>query len=230
MTKLLRYCPSILNGTGDIFAAMPELVAWILERLEADPTKTRAGLAAALGVDKSAITRMLKGERQIKADEIAKIAAYFGEWPPIGLAEDQKEFVGADGALAPAPVYAVEKADGGRWALCRHLAPIDERPRAPHFARAAQAFGFYAPDDLMAPRFKKGEVVWVDPARPVKPGDDVLLLQNGHGARAGAPEPFILAELLRASGDEIIYTQHKDENERRVSARNWTPLHVLARY
>lgn len=47
-----------------------------IRRALAKPGKTQRGLAAALGVDPAAINRLLKGERQLKAAEIAPAARY----------------------------------------------------------------------------------------------------------------------------------------------------------
>uniref|UniRef100_UPI003F6EEFB8 helix-turn-helix domain-containing protein n=1 Tax=Elioraea sp. TaxID=2185103 RepID=UPI003F6EEFB8 len=43
----------------------------VIRRALAKPGKTQRGLAAALGVDPAAVNRLLKGERQLKAAEIA---------------------------------------------------------------------------------------------------------------------------------------------------------------
>lgn len=55
---------------------------WIRSILDRKPDKTQAGLAKALGRDPSAITRLLQGGRQVKADELGIIATYLGEAPP----------------------------------------------------------------------------------------------------------------------------------------------------
>lgn len=213
---------------------MPSNVEWIKEALRRDPTKTRADIAKALGVDKSAVTRLLSGDRQLKFHEAEKIAAYLGVPRPLGLSDRDREFGRADAPAAgegpetdAAPIYHAAAEMEGRWIIMRHEEPIDWRPRAPHFERAAHVFGFYAPDDAMAPRFKPGEIVWVDPSRPVKPGDDALFVET---ARAGRPERVVLGELKAAPPGEFIFIQHKDETEQRLAARAWSALHVLPRY
>ncbi len=213
---------------------MPPTVEWIREALARDSTKTRAGIARALGVDKSAVTRLLSGERQLKFHEAEKIAAYLGVPRPLGLHDRERDFAHPDtpatsdeAGAGDAPIYRAEAESDGRWLILRNEAPIDWRPRAPHFERAAHVFGFYAPDDAMAPRFKPGEIVWVDPSRPVNPGDDALFVEK---TPAGRPERIALGELKAASGGEFIFIQHKDESERRLAARAWSALHVLPRY
>lgn len=46
------------------------------------PGKTHQGLADALGVDRSAVTKMLSGRRKIQASELIAIAEYIGETVP----------------------------------------------------------------------------------------------------------------------------------------------------
>lgn len=57
-------------------------VGWILKGLE-KAGKTRAGIARALGgIHPSQVTRLLKGDRRLLAEEVTKIASYLGENPP----------------------------------------------------------------------------------------------------------------------------------------------------
>lgn len=55
---------------------------WIRKQLETHPEKSQAGLARALGVDPSAVTRLLKGARLLKAHEIPVIEAFFNTSAP----------------------------------------------------------------------------------------------------------------------------------------------------
>lgn len=202
-------------------------VAWIEDGLAKRPDKTKSGIAAAIGVDKSQVSRLLKGGRRLRADEVGKIAAYLEIPPPSGFAEDDAPFEGRGREAPLVPIYRVVANSSGGWSIERHEEPIDLKPRAPHFANAARVFGFYAPDDAMAPRFKPGEIAWVDPARPAKPGDDVALIGQ---VRSRGPEPIILAELRAATADEIAIVQHKDGAPRSLDARRWTAFLVLPRY
>lgn len=64
-------------------------LAWLAEMLE-QPGYSQAGLAKALGKDSSAVSRILSGEREIKAREVPVILAYLGraetDQPPEPLA------------------------------------------------------------------------------------------------------------------------------------------------
>lgn len=90
---------------------------WIREGL-GKPGKSRSGLATALGRSPSAVTALLKGERKLKASEVALIAHYLEVDPPtpqrsrfvpiIGLAgagvDGSIVFSEAEGAFGEAPV------------------------------------------------------------------------------------------------------------------------------
>jgi len=46
----------------------------------------------------------------------------------------------------------------------------------------ATAYAVYVHGDSMSPRFEPGELLYVDPVRPARPGDDVVIqMQDGHG-------------------------------------------------
>lgn len=57
---------------------------WIAEGLKKEG-KDQYGLADALGVDRSAISKLISGKRQLKADEIEKAARYLQEPPPARM-------------------------------------------------------------------------------------------------------------------------------------------------
>src|SRR5688500_5223908 len=76
------------NGAMDI--------DWIRKGLS-KPGKTQAGLAGALGIHPSGVTRLLAGHRQLKAAEIARAAAYLELDIAPGLPQP------LHGALAPTP-------------------------------------------------------------------------------------------------------------------------------
>lgn len=58
--------------------------AWIAKGLK-KKGKDQYGLADALGVERSAVSKLINGKRQLKADEIEKVAKYIEEPPPSRL-------------------------------------------------------------------------------------------------------------------------------------------------
>ncbi len=59
------------------------IISWIREGLR-QPGKTQAGLAAALGLDRAQVTRLLQGRRDLKQREVKTVAEYFGAEVPSG--------------------------------------------------------------------------------------------------------------------------------------------------
>lgn len=80
-----------------------ETYAWIRDALKRRG-KTRSGLARALGIHPAQITKMLRGDRGVKAHEIAIISLYIGEpIPTQGSISPQEAIVARvrlDGTLA----------------------------------------------------------------------------------------------------------------------------------
>ncbi len=57
-------------------------------------------------------------------------------------------------------------------------------PRPPGIDPDAQAFAFFTPDDRMSPRWRRGELVFVQPFRPPVPGDHMLIFHKPHADQA----------------------------------------------
>lgn len=203
--------------------------SWLVAALAANPNKTQTDLAAAMSVHKSAISKIISGARGMKSYELIRASEFLeAPLPLTGFAEAASAFEHGPTPSGPrpdAPIFSAASDEGGRWVLRRDLPAIDAKPRAPAFENAAQVFGFYAPDDAASPRFKAGEIVWVDPARPLKSGDDALFVEQARG-----PQRVVLGEFRRAGASEIVCFQYVDQKERRFSRTHWTALHVLARY
>ncbi|MAW80475.1 MAG: hypothetical protein CMI63_09570 [Parvularcula sp.] len=208
---------------------MQREVDWIAEALERDPTKTQTGLAEALGIDKSGVSRMLKGRRRLKFDEAKRAADYLGVSPAVleraGFAEPEETYQAEPQAERLTNLYASAAGARGEWFLDLRR-PIERRPQAPCFLGADLAFGFYAPDDAMAPRFHRGELVWVNPGRPAAAGQDALLI-----AKDGPPAetPAYLCVLESMTSYVYRISQYGVGGVREFSAARWRAAHVYGR-
>src|SRR4051794_37844939 len=94
---------------------------WIKDRIRLLRArgKTQTGLAAALGIDPSRVTEIIKGDRQIKSSEVAPLAAYLeltvadvmaaidGRPPPAPGAPGFAEPPAPLGAPATSPILPV---------------------------------------------------------------------------------------------------------------------------
>lgn len=75
--KIATASPCVLRNSAGM-----NVKEWIQALVDRHPDKSLAGIGRALGRDKSIGSKILKGARQVQADEIPVIAAYFGE-PPL---------------------------------------------------------------------------------------------------------------------------------------------------
>lgn len=204
---------------------------WIKAALARNPAKTQSGLAKALGIDKSSVSRLLRGERRLKFVEARVAADYLGVEPPFGFSEDADEFEYPDaaspaGMQRTAPLFHAATSEDEFWRLDRRTV-IERKLRGPQLYGIPSVFGFYAPDDAMAPRFKIGEVAWVNPMRPVAPGDDALLLSKTKDD--AELEIVLLGELQASLKDRYQVRQHSREKSREFNCKAWGALYVFPR-
>ncbi len=66
-------------------------IDWIRQGLK-EPGKNQKSLAEALHITQPQVSRLLKGHRRLKADEIDVIANYLGVAPPNGAVDGQVSF------------------------------------------------------------------------------------------------------------------------------------------
>lgn len=171
-----------------------------IKRLLKETRHTQRELAAHLDVDPAAITRLLRGERRLRLDEAPKVAAFFG----LGQAQAAETYIGAapkiggEVSLRPAsgggdperaprdlPVYG--SAQGGPDGMSIDYQPIEYMRRPQALEGVLDAFAFYVVGDSMSPRFRHGERLLVHPRRPVRAGDDILLILKDAGQGEANP-------------------------------------------
>lgn len=194
--------------------------AWLREGL-ARSGRTQRGLALALGVDASAVSRLLHGQRRLRAHEIAAAARYLGLDPAGPLSAARPDAPGASPAPRPVPGAAAPPlpllgvAAGSAPDIDDDLfvvngaAPIDRVRRPDGLIGRPAAFALQVIGASMAPRYEPGEVIAVDPeARPAI-GDDVVvaLTPAPDGGDAGGTGPLLLKRLLRLTPRQVQLAQ-----------------------
>jgi phage repressor protein C with HTH and peptisase S24 domain len=153
--------------------------------------KTQAGLAGALGIHPSGVTRLLAGERQLKAAEIARAAAYLEIDVAPALPESLREMfapaVPPSPAAGPAPIPLTQdlrsrdlpvlgNAMGGPDGYFDMQGQVIEHVwRPPFLATVRNAFALYVIGTSMAPRYEEGELIYCHPGRRPKTGDYVVV-------------------------------------------------------
>ena len=104
------------------------IISWIREGLR-QPGKTQSGLAAALGLDRAQVTRLLQGRRELKQREVKTVAEYFGAEVPAAPT------IGGDGR-ARSVTEAIEAIAAGEMVV---VTDDDDRENEGDLVMAASA-------------------------------------------------------------------------------------------
>jgi phage repressor protein C with HTH and peptisase S24 domain len=83
--------------------------------------------------------------------------------------------------------------------------PIKMVGRPPNLVNVRDAFALYVIGNSMHPRYKQGEMVYVNPRLPCRPGDDVLIKL--------ADDTILIKELVQFDGQKTIFRQHNPSIE-----------------
>jgi phage repressor protein C with HTH and peptisase S24 domain len=188
-------------------------IDWIRRGLQ-KPGKTQRGLAAALGVDASAISRLLAGTRQLKAAEIEAVTRYLDEGVQPG-ASVPAGFSAAPLNYAPAPVAgprdlpvvgtAVAGADG-MFLMNGQIHDYIERP--PSLQGVAGAYAVYVADRSMEPRYFAGETLHVHPGRPIPQGDNSFVVVQLKPEVEGEAPKALVKQFIRRTATRLMLRQY----------------------
>ena len=188
-------------------------IDWIRQGL-ARPGKTQRGLAAALGVDASAVSRLLNGTRQLKAAEISLAAGYLELMPPAVLAPVA--------AITAAPIaYASSVMHGprdlpvvgtavagsdGMFLMNGQVHDYIERP--PSLQGVAGAYAVYVADRSMEPRYFAGETLHVHPGRPIPQGDNSFVVVQLRPEIEGEAPKALVKQFVRRTATRLLLRQY----------------------
>lgn len=165
------------------------------------PGVVKRDAAAAMGVDASAVSRIIRSERRISEEEFERLQKFFRAFRGDGFEEPFPVEVTPTPALSP--VFPARAVAGGDWVVDLVAAPEQQVLAPGPFRGLAETYGFRAPDNAAWPRYKHGEIVWVAPTALVLPGDDVIFATAGSnpGALRGR-----VAELRQTpSGSKVLF-------------------------
>ena len=166
---------------------------WFQEALERSGS-SQADLARHLGLAPSAVSRMLKGERQMKALEAVHVAQF------LGLPQEEVlRHAGAEGLPpsteparrgrpprqgSPLPhrqdVMPIKSAarGGDEQQMFLEDGPIGYTPRPSNLAGVRDAYAIYMVGDSMEPRYLAGWLLHVNPFKPPTRGRDVVVYKT----------------------------------------------------
>lgn len=170
-------------------------LTWI-ERGLAQPGKTKAGLARALGIWPSAVSAMLRGNRRLQLDEVVKAADYLEVDPPLP-GNGTVPVVGYVGAGDKAHFY--ESSQG----------PFDEA-EAPEESTAATV-AVVVRGHSMPGIAEEGWTLYYDDRRD--PPTDDMIGRKGPVVVGLADGRVLVKRLMRGSGPGLFHlvSTHPDE-------------------
>jgi phage repressor protein C with HTH and peptisase S24 domain len=217
---------------------------WFQQALERAGV-TQADLARHLRLAPSAISRMLKGERQIKLLEAAQIANFLGVPAEAIVQHGSEPGAPAEPAAArrpgrprvipPAPRGAervppppaarepipVRSAARGGVEQEMYLAdgPIGYTPRPANLAGVRGAYAIYMVGDSMEPRYEPGWLLHVNPFKPPMRGRDVVVYKRGNAV--------LIKQFLGWDGDTLVLRQLNPPLELRFPRAEVLEFHLI---
>jgi phage repressor protein C with HTH and peptisase S24 domain len=218
-------------------------IEWIRQGLK-KPGKTQKGLADWLNLDPAQVSRLLKGDRTLKAVEIRKISEYLEETPPPGSLpppsahfarraaahdipardENTNRAYGQEtsGHSDKIPVMGTAEGGDNGWSLWNGDV-VEFVPRPPNLIGAPNAYAVYVTGTSMEPRYHPGEILFVHPGKPVQPGAYVLV-QTKPRTEGDAPRAYV-KRLLRRTADKFVLEQYNPPKKIDLFARDVITIH-----
>ncbi|RED52132.1 XRE family transcriptional regulator [Aestuariispira insulae] len=218
--------PQSITHSDPADIAAEDLPGRIRQRLETLGISANAASSRA-GLDRTSLKSILDGRsKNPRADTLLKLAHVLDctfEWLVSGAGPSPAAPAGhpasseiiaarpAGGSAFPprhemplnVPVFGTAAGSLGEGAFSLEMTAVDYVRRPPGIANAADVYAVYIEGDSMEPRFYPGELVYVNPHRPARPGDFVVIqMQNGLHAEIQS----YCKKLIRKS-DETLYLE-----------------------
>jgi phage repressor protein C with HTH and peptisase S24 domain len=205
-----------------------------LERIGA----TQADLARHLRLAPSAVSRMLKGERQMKQLETVQVAAFLRVSPDEVLRHAVAE-VGSQPAVdMPRPGRGrppSERPSGiarspdmipirsaGRGGNDQEMFLQDEigyTPRPANLGGVRAAYAIYMVGDSMEPRYEQNWLLHVNPFKPPRRGRDVVVYKKG--------QAVLIKQFVGWEGDTLVLRQLNPPDTLRIPRSDVEECHLV---
>jgi hypothetical protein len=213
--------------------------AWFLAALERAGA-SQADLARHLQLAPSAVSRMLKGDRQMKLLEAAQASAFLGvsqdellrhaaAEPGVALPRPMGPARRGRPPLAPGarvgasgnePIPIRSAARGGRdQEMFLADGPIGYTPRPANLNGVRGAYAIYMIGDSMEPRYEQGWLLHVNPFKPPTRGRDVVVYKKG--------DAVLIKQFVRWDGDALVLRQLNPGEELRVPREEVMECHLV---
>jgi phage repressor protein C with HTH and peptisase S24 domain len=212
--------------------------AWFLAALDRAGV-SQADLARHLRLAPSAVSRMLKGDRQMKLLEAAQTASFLGVSqdevlrrasgeapggaPPEGPRRRGRPPLAATAmrsatGTAPIPIRSAARG-GGDQEMFLEDGPIGYTPRPANLNGVRGAYAIYMIGDSMEPRYQQGWLLHVNPFKPPTRGRDVVVYKKDHAA--------LIKQFVGWERDALVLRQLNPAEELRIPRDDVAECHLV---
>lgn len=211
---------------------------WFQQALERAGA-SQADLARHLRLAPSAISRMLKGDRQMKLLEAVQVAAFLGvsqddvlrhagdesKTPPRGEPGRRGRPPRPPGAtpavatrLEPIPIKSAARG-GGEQQMFLEDGPIGYTARPANLNGVRGAYAIYMVGDSMEPRYEQGWLLHVNPFKPPTRGRDVVVYKDG--------QAVLIKQFVRWEPETLVLQQLNPAQEIRIPRAEVQECHLV---
>jgi phage repressor protein C with HTH and peptisase S24 domain len=207
---------------------------WFHQALET-AGHTQADLARHLGLPPSAVSRMLRGERQMKLLEAVQTAQFLDVSQEEVLRHagdtDAPQAEPARRGRPPRPPGSYPPAlrhdtmpirSAGRGGSDQQMfqdGPVGYTPRPANLAGVRDAYAVYMVGDSMEPRYEQGWLLHVNPFKPPTRGRDVVVYK--------ADEAVLIKQFVGWNGDTLVLRQLNPEDTLRIPRAEVRECHLI---
>lgn len=203
--------------------SQPTVFRWEKEDSATLPSREDAlRLCRVLGISRDWLEKGTGRARDGFAEDEQPIRMGMGLGFPPGMTAEPPR----DTGLKEAPIYGAAEGGEGQIILFRDRDPIDYDVPPRSLRHMNDAFGVLVVGESMSPRFEPRDVVWIDPHRPVRPGDDVLFLRSTDGL---TEEIAVLKRLVRIAEHDFHVRQFNPDREFPLPKDEFRPFYVAGR-
>ena len=212
---------------------------WFQQALERAGA-SQADLARHLRLAPSAISRMLKGERQMKILEAVQTAQFLNatqeevlrhagaETPPMAPRTEPPRRgrppkagslpPGAPPRAEPIPIRSAARG-GGEQQMFLEDGPIGYTARPNNLVGVRGAYAIYMVGDSMEPRYQQGWLLHVNPFKPATRGRDVVVYKED--------KAVLIKQFVRWDNDALVLRQLNPESEIRIPRSEVGECHLV---
>jgi phage repressor protein C with HTH and peptisase S24 domain len=195
---------------------------------------SQADLARHLRLAPSAVSRMLKGERQMKQLETVQVAAFLGVTPeevlrhavegpvPLPPGDTPRPSRGRPPAALSRAGDQIPIRSAGRGGTDQEMfldEAIGYAPRPANLSGVREAYAIYMVGDSMEPRYEQGWLLHVNPFKPPKHGRDVVVVKRGNAV--------LVKQFVGWEGDTLVLRQFNPPDTLRIPREEVRECHLI---